>query len=110
MSEYRSDPARFERCSQPHDNAETLNAELEAFVNGVSALREKHRMTNVVCIMEASYRDEEGVPVAGQTSLQLGDNLHHEIMVARALGKIQGDRQRLISDALNQAMREVKAK
>jgi hypothetical protein len=106
--EYVADSARYERCSQPHENAATLNEALQAFCDGVSALREEHRVTNVVLIIESSYRDADGIPVTGQSHFQLGDMLHHELMVARTLGKLQGERQRLVSDALNEAMREAK--
>ena len=97
--ERTSNPGLYRRLCEPHDSVEAANADMRAFVEAISELREKHRIPEVVLICEVvAIRD--GGEVIVQTGMEWGDMAHHEMMVARALGQIQGERQQRISDAL----------
>ena len=94
-----SNPGLYRRLCEPHESVEAANADMRAFVEAVSELREKHRIPDVVLICEVVAM-RNGGEVLAQSGMEWGDMTHHEMMVARTLGQLQGDRQQRISDAL----------
>lgn len=80
-----NDPATYQHCSVPRPRAE-VEASLDAFHKELAELRAKHRIADVVCIVEAH--------IAGETSatafLRFGDFRLHQHLVGSVYLSMNG--------------------
>ena len=99
MSTWIDNPALYRRLSEPHESIEEANSEVRQFFAAVSALREKHRIADMVltCAINAMRDGEETAAFVGA---YFGDRIKHEAMLARELGRVQGERQQHIAELL----------
>ena len=81
------DPALYRRMSEPHASAAEGNAAVDAFAEGVRALREKHRLRDVVVIAQVVYLDQDGQETIGHATQNIGDPLQTVGMLAVAYGR-----------------------
>jgi hypothetical protein len=81
-------PKLFRRVSEPYPNAEAAAAALEAFAKDVSDLREKHRVMNVVVLMQSAYERGEDESRTIMT-LRLGSETDCLAMQAQCFGIAQ---------------------
>lgn len=88
MSEWKSDPEKFQRLSVPFETLDEAQAASEAFFKELGELREKHRMANVVVVIQNTVA---GVG-PGLANSFYGDWQHEEMMLAWAMGKAHSDR------------------
>lgn len=97
-----NDPARYRRLSIPFQNIEVANEAMDGFMSELNELREKYKIPDIYCVMEAncllgSEEGEEGSVIAVQ---HLGDFMKSERLAAYALGHEQMRRQKLIASIL----------
>ena len=59
MSEYAADPEKYREMSEPYETAETASESLSAFLDDVRALREKHRIAEIVVGAAVYFKDED---------------------------------------------------
>ncbi len=75
-------------------------AEASAFIEGVKALREKHRIPDVYIVGELTAvgdaEEEKGVVF----NLGMGDSMRHELLLARAIGIVKKEHIELLEQAL----------
>lgn len=83
-----NDPANYRRCSEPFDDIEQANEAISKFFAEVKVAREKHRISDVVVIVEVGHR-LDGDEVRGSASSMLGDFNRVLPMVAREYGAAQ---------------------
>lgn len=96
-----SNPGLYRRLSEPHESVEAANAAIREFDSAIAIIREQYRIPDVIVICGViAMRDQ--VEIDAQVTLTYGDSAHHEIMIARALGQLQGERQRRLTDALRE--------
>lgn len=77
-------------------SADECNAAIEAFFKGVTELREKLGISQVLLGVMANIEYEEGMAM-GQTYLRLGDAFHDLPLAAYMLGELQADHRRMIN-------------
>ena len=94
-----SNPGLYRRLCLPHESIEAAHAAMTEFCDAAKALREMHRVPDVVIICSA-HAMREGNEVEIQASLQLGNYEAHELMIARSLGQIRADRQAEVAAAI----------
>ena len=94
-----SDPEKYRRLSEPRPVEET-NAAINAFFDELGALREKHGMADVTCVIgvKIQYTDNIG---EGVTSCHYGDSTNQERLLALALGQAQAERREMINTLLS---------
>lgn len=102
MDQFNSEPGTHRKLSEPHGSVEALNAELRAFFEGVRELRAKHRIPDVVCIIQA-HAMRDGEETQALTTAHWGDYWSHERMVAYEQGKLAGDRQQEVARLMRAA-------
>lgn len=103
-------PKLWREMNEPHESVEVANEAARAFYDGVKALREQHRMADVVIVTQMRFMQTDGAEGEGLTMLALGDSLHAESMAAYAYGKCVEQRQSMISSLLKGFIKEPKAK
>jgi hypothetical protein len=86
----QADPALYRRLSEPFATAEELDAASTAFAAEIRALREKHRIPDVVYVMAANVKDGDG-----ERMMLMSGNCGNPSMVAP-----------LLRHTLNQHVRE----
>lgn len=81
---------------QPFKDAETANAAIEAFCDGVAKLRLQHNIRNVAVgvMVDAMYGDELG---CAQTYQTWGDHHRDVALVAYMLGSLEADSRAVIN-------------
>lgn len=85
----KNNPALYRELSQPFANLEAANAALEGFAKEFEELRKKHRIPDVVCIVEMNIADQDGEEYLQTASIQFGDPLRHPQLAAKFLGEAQ---------------------
>lgn len=85
IDETINDPLNYRRCSEPFPGAAEANEALAAFFADVKAAREKHRISDVVVLVEVSHM-LNGEEVRGSASSMLGDFDKVLPIVAREFG------------------------
>ena len=89
----------FREMSQPHESRDALNKAHEAFYEELGELRKKHKIANVVTIIEDSYdngKDESSM----LTAFAYGDGLKAESMSAYAYGTFKRKREEMLASLL----------
>jgi hypothetical protein len=79
-------PGLYRRLSEPFADADAANEAIQAFFVEVEALREKHRIPDVLVLVEANMMTD-GVETRGGARLFRGDKAHALPMLARSYGE-----------------------
>lgn len=90
-----NNPDLFHRMTEPFPDKEAVTAAVDGFVDQVRAARERHRIMNVLMVIEVA--GPEGPLV---TQFSFGDTLQAEVLAAYALGSARQDREALIARAM----------
>lgn len=94
-------PSLFRKLSEPHESLDAADAEVAAFFQGVKALREKHKLVNVVVIVELNVTVEGDELVSG-ASAHWGSSMAVLPMLAKEFGAAKAEHEvaimRLVKD------------
>lgn len=102
MSQQTSNPARYRRMSEPFDSREQANQAITEFFADVEAAREKHRISDVVVLVEVGMVVGD-VETRASAQLALGSRAYELPMLARAFGAAQARHQNDLALILAQA-------
>jgi hypothetical protein len=103
MSEWTSNPEMYRQLSEPYPNPEEANSAMREFDDALAELRVRCRVPNMIVIAEfLALRPEDGKIGAAVVVARFGNAPEHEALVARALGRIQSERQAAIVDIMRQ--------
>jgi hypothetical protein len=102
---FKSDPAKYRKMSEPHASMEAINEDLCAFQVAVGALREKHKLRDVIVCLQASYLTSDGEEVDGGIHFGFGNAMNHEMLLAHTLGMVQADRQEMLAKFVRKGIR-----
>jgi hypothetical protein len=103
MSKIKSktvDPENYSKLSVPFESSDTASEALENFYKEVGELRKKHKIPDLLMIVKASVKYEDG---------EIGDIIHHSFygnvlnqlpMAAYVYGQTQADHEEVISRLL----------
>ena len=105
--QFEENPSLFRELNQPHENIDTMRADAEAFLTGVSALRAKFNLANVYMIVETPVMNGDEESVISFTH-QWGDAWKALPMTAYAYGKEQSEQEALIQKVMNEGKRRGK--
>jgi class 3 adenylate cyclase len=94
-----SDPEKYRRLSAPRSVEET-NKAINDFFDELGAIREKHGMADVTCVIGVKVQHTEKVGDA-VTLCHYGDSTNQERLLAWALGQAQAERRELINSLLS---------
>ncbi len=103
----RNDPATYRRLSEPFPSVEEANEALAAFFRDVQAAREKHRIADVVVLVEIS-NVLDGEEVRGSASSFYGDSARVLPMLAREFGAAQQRHEEQIALTITRAREAAK--
>jgi len=86
VSDKIKNPALYRRMSEPFADGDTANTAIQAFFDDVDAAREKHRIADVLVLVEANMMtgNEE---TRGGAQLFRGDRANVLPMLARSYGE-----------------------
>lgn len=95
-SPFVPDPALYRDLSAPFASPEDAQAALAAFWADVQEARKRHRLADVVVVVQVPVRfgEEEGVSASVS---HLGNWQNKEAMLARALGDASAEREALLA-------------
>lgn len=88
-----SDPQLYRELSQPFESPTAANAALDGFAQDLAAIRLKHKIRDVVAVLQVNALDPDD-PESGEgvmtACVGFGDGLKRTVLLARALGEEQG--------------------
>ena len=90
------DPEKYRAMSVPFATADEGNAAMFAFFEDMQALREKHRIANVLVVVKFNVTYQAGEASAASKAF-IGDVHEEEAIGAWALGEIQAERRERIN-------------
>lgn len=94
-----NDPENYRKMSEPFATAEEGNAAIDSFFVELRALRNKHRLADVLMVVSISMSYEAGEGRAITQSMH-GDALKAEGMAACSLGRLQEERREIINQMM----------
>jgi hypothetical protein len=100
MTESTSNPKLYRQLSEPFAGRDLANAALESFRDDLEVLREKHKIADVVAVIQVNVADASGEEGLAQAILSFGDPMNRAAMLAYALGTVQNQQQELIGRLL----------
>ncbi len=98
-------PKLYREMSEPHPSVEAVNQALRAFFDEFGELRKKHKLRDVIAVVNTSYLKEDGEECDGGSWFGYGSSLNHEMMLAHTLGVVQTDRQELLASVMAKGIR-----
>jgi hypothetical protein len=98
----KRDPENYRKMSEPYPSPEEANKELDAFMEGVEALRNQRRVADVHVIVRVNMI-QAGAEGAAMASAHFGDTTNAEMMCAWSFGKETANRQAVIARMLKAA-------
>ncbi len=100
MSEdFKPNPSLFQECSLPFDTVEEADKAVQEFGNALAELRKKHRIMNLVYIVEISVKDRGEAALTGM----FGRASDEERLAAYLFGEATARRQEFIANVLQQS-------
>jgi len=90
MTDFIKDPALYRRMGEPHVSHEEANKASTAFFADLKALREKHRIRDIVCSLQVAFVGPDGETV-GQSTLTIGSSIEAVGMAAITYGELRSD-------------------
>lgn len=97
-----TNPSLYRDLDKPFESPASANVAVQAFWDDVYALREKHRIPDILMVMRVPL--DEGDSFVMMTA---GNQLYAESMAAFGFGQATADRQQMISRVLD---RHIKAR
>jgi len=98
------DPALYRRMSEPLASPEEANKAVEAFFADLRALREKHHIRDVLCVVQLAY-EQEGVETVGHCTTMIGSVTEALHMAAVTYGGLRADHNAAMDKAVEVAPR-----
>ena len=86
-----ANPELYRKLSEPFQSNQEADVEMQAFMEGVKALREKHLLPDVVILIQANVKTEDGEEAIFQAVAGFGDPMRRVTMLAQALGREQAE-------------------
>ena len=103
---FKIDPARYRDMSVPHPSMEALNQALKEFQEELSALRVKHKLRDLLVIIQSPYLSVDGEEIDAAIHLGFGDAMKHEAQLAFTLGIVQAERQEMVAKFLSRGLKK----
>lgn len=103
---FKADPARYRDMSVPHPSAEALDQALAEFREELSALRVKHKLRDVLVILQTPYLTTDGEEVDAGIHFGFGDAMKHESQLAFTLGLVQAERQEMVAKMMSRGIKK----
>lgn len=82
----KPDPDRYARMAVPFESSTAANDAVAAFYKDVEDARERHKITDVLVLVEISHLVSSGATVQGSSSVSFGAWHNRLTMLARAYG------------------------
>jgi len=102
-----NNPKLYREMSEPHATAAEVNASLQAFFDDLGELRKKHKLRDIVAIVNTSYLASDGIEeIDGGSWFGYGNSMNYEIMLAHTLGIVQTERQEMLARAMSAPLRK----
>ena len=95
----------YRELNQPFASPDELDAAIKAFLADVMEARKRHRILNIVMMMQCPVMTDAETETMMGTDACYGDAGQWEAMAARMLGAIQADRQRTIAEMITGALK-----
>lgn len=102
MSE-KHNPDRYRELSKPFESIDAANKALELFYEELAELRAKHKIQDVLTVVQVTMLHEDGEEGQAFTSMHCGSELAAEGMAAWAYGSESAKRQERITKLATQA-------
>lgn len=101
MNIYENDPAKYRELSKPFPNAKAAGNAVQAFWDEVQALREKHKIPDLLVVIAVNGLCEDGL-AEGRVMLTVscGAAMMEESLAAFALGEASARRQEITAELL----------
>jgi hypothetical protein len=94
------DLSLYRRMSEPFESRALAEKALDSFYEDIKAVREKHKIREVVIVAQTSYAGDDGESDILVNS-SLGNHVNAEAMLAYALGVTQTERRKHIDRLLS---------
>jgi hypothetical protein len=98
-------PRLYRELNQPFASPDELDAAIKAFLADVMEARKRHRILNIVMMLQCPVMTDAEIEMMMGTDACYGDAGQWEAMAARMLGAIQADRQRTIAEMITGAVK-----
>ncbi len=95
----------YRELNKPFSSPEELDAAIKAFQRDVEDARKRHRILNIVMMVQCPVMTDADTETMMGTDACYGDAGQWESMAARMLGAIQADRQRNIAEIITNAIK-----
>ena len=95
----------YRKLNQPFASPDELDAAIKAFLADVMEARKRHRILNIVMMIQCPVMSDAETETMMGTDACYGDAGQWEAMAARMLGAIQADRQRTIAEMITGAVK-----
>lgn len=102
MTKKVHDPKMYRECSEPFESTTEGEAAIDAFFEDLYALRAKHKIANVLCVLQDSFVTEDGDEAPFYVKQMCGDSTRAEGMAAWVFGHEQAERKRAVADLMSQ--------
>jgi hypothetical protein len=86
---HTSNPKLYRELSAPFENTDAATKALEAFGKDLEEIRAKHKICDVVAVIQVNAIDKDGEEGLMTASMAFGDPMKKPLMLAQALGKEQ---------------------
>lgn len=103
---FKANPGRYRDMSVPHPLMEALNDALKAFQEELSALRVKHKIRDVLVLLQSPYLSADGEEIDAGVHFGFGDAMKHESQLAFTLGVVQGERQEMVAKFMSRGLKK----
>lgn len=100
-------PKLFRDLNEPFESNTAADSAVEAFCKDLEAIREKHRIVNVYCVIAGSMVID-GDEQEFMTSVSFGDSLRKLPMTAWAYGTESATNDALMRTIVSKAMKQAK--
>ena len=87
MLQKTSNPKLYRELSVPFESTDAAQAAIEAFISDLEASRAKHKIADVVTVIEVNAISGDGREGVMTLSMGFGDQIKKASMLAMALGK-----------------------
>ena len=89
MLQQTSNPKLYRELSAPFADKTAAQNAIEAFINEMEVARAKHKIADIISVIQVNCLDETGEEGVMTLSMGFGDPLKKPVMLAQALGKEQ---------------------
>ncbi len=90
-NKFKNDPENYHQMSIPFETRAEADKELELFFEGVSELRSKHKIADILLTVYGSSKTSDGETVNFIGGYFWGNSLNEPVMAAHAFGRTQAE-------------------